>query len=95
MITEKLRTKEEVKEQIEIAKYFTTKELVDYMVSCAEEKYCPEVKGNCKGHKCAMFVVDKPWTDPRYIEARCTFAGKRPLVCIDGETKDFDPEVWR
>ena len=94
MITSRLRNKEEIKEQMELAKYFTTKELVDVMVSSAEEKYCPEVKGNCKGHGCAMFVVDRPWTDPRYVEARCTFAGKRPICCFYGEPKDFDPEEF-
>lgn len=93
MITNKLATREHLKSDIELVKHFTTEELLDIIESSAQEKYCPHVKGNCKGHNCAMFVIDRPYADPRYIESRCTFAGTRALGWTYGEPKDFELEV--
>ena len=94
MITDKVKTEASIKDDMELIKVFTTKEIVDAMVSLVEEKYCPAVKGNCKGHDCAMFVIDRPRNDPRYIEATCTFAGKRIVAWVYGEPKDFNPEEF-
>ena len=89
MITDRTTPIEEFKFMDEINKTLTNKQIMDALVAQATGKYCPSVNGNCLGHGCAMFVVDRPRADARYLEARCTHAGKRPLAFHYGLPKDY------
>ena len=89
MITQTITSKREFKFMDDVGKQLTQQELIDALVSESKAKYCPSVNGNCLGHKCAMFIVDRPCADQRYLEARCTHAGKRPLAFHYGLPKDY------
>ena len=92
MISEKLWTDEQYKNDLVLFSDWTTKEITSMMAAGVEAIYCPAVKGNCKGHGCTMFMIDRRRTDPRYIEALCTFAGTRTLMMIYAEPEDWNPE---
>lgn len=90
MITQKITPMEDIRIMADTAKLLTEKELYEIVERKAKEKFCPSIKANCMGHGCAMFVLDRPTLDHRYLEARCTHAGKRPLVFFYGESKDYE-----
>lgn len=90
MIAPKAMTDAQVNEELATCKQFTSKELNSFIAAEAELKYCPSIKDKCLGHRCAMFVIDRPRTDWRFLEARCTYAGTRTIASIYGEPKDKD-----
>ena len=89
MNTDCVTPKDEFESMKHVGEVLTNEKIIDGLVAQATDKYCPSVNGNCLGHKCTMFVVDRPRADRRYLEARCTHAGKRPLAFHYGLPKDF------
>ena len=93
MITERAMTNSDKENMYAVCGAITTEKEIEIIYEQAKEKWCPSVGSKCLGHECAFFVLDRPWTDKRYIEARCTHAGKRPLSFMYGETTDYWKEA--
>lgn len=92
MITQRATPTDEISNMMKVCEKVTTKHQVVMLEEESKNKYCPVRNGNCIAHDCAMFVIDRPVADWRYIEARCTHAGKRPLSFMYGEPKDYTRE---
>lgn len=93
MITQRAMPNDEINIIRKTCEKVTTRHQIVMLEEEAKNKYCPARGGNCIAHDCAMFIIDRPVADWRYIEARCTHAGKRAISFMYGEPKDYSQEA--